>query len=161
MDAEDELERVRSRALDAIVSGLREAFDVQRCTLRLDVPGEVFPVVHEALAPPANSLIGEQRVALRSQPVVQALTSGTDQVVQPDTRAASQNPAFLQMLEVYGGMQAQIVTAVRRDGQLVGIVSLHELRAPRDWTTEETSLARIGAELIASLLNADGEGDPE
>src|SRR5580698_8257699 len=104
MATEDALDRIRAGALDAIVSGLREVFDVQRCTLRLDIVDDVFPVVHEALAAPARSLIGDRRVPLRGQPVVEALLAGTDQVVQPDTRAASDVPAFVQMLEVYGGM---------------------------------------------------------
>ena len=102
------MDRARGAALDAIVAVLREAFDVPRCTLRLDVEGDVFPVLHEACTPPAHSLIGDRRVALPGQPVVEALLGGADQVVQPDTRAASSDPAFLAMLELYGGMGAQI-----------------------------------------------------
>ena len=148
------VDQICSEALDALVAGLREAFDVQRCTLRLDVPDDVFPIVHDALAEPAGSLIHDRRVDQRAQPVVAALLGGAAQVVQADTRQASDDPAFLAMLEVYGGMQAQIVTAVRDDGRLVGILSLHELRGPRDWTSDEISLARAGANMIGCLLGA-------
>lgn len=148
------LDHVLTGTLDVIVAKLLEAFNVQRCTLRLDVPGDVFPVMHEALTPTTNSLVGESRVDLRNQPVVQALLSGTDQVVQPDTRAASNDPAFHQMLEIYGGMRAQIVTAVRSRGRLVGIISLHELSSPRVWTVAELELARAGAEMVSGVLAA-------
>jgi GAF domain-containing protein len=160
MTSDAALDRIRSRALDTIIAGLREAFDVQRCTLRLDVPGDVFPVAHEALGNSTRSLIGEQRVDQRRQPVVEALLGGVDQVVHVDTRQASDDPAFLRMLEIYGGMRAQIVTAVRGDGgRLLGIVSLHELRSPRDWTPGELALARAGADMVACLLSVSGSLD--
>ena len=53
-----------------------------------------------------------------------------------------------------GGMAAQIVTAVRPGGRLRGIISLHDLRAPRRWTAEETELARRAAALTAAILEA-------
>lgn len=146
------LDRARGAALDAIVAVLREIFDVQRCTLRLEVEGDFFPVLHEACTPPAHSLIGDRRVALPGQPVVEVLLGGADQVVQPDTRAASNDPAFLRMLDLYDGIGAQIVTAVRRDGRLLGMISLHQLGGPRSWTAEEAALAREAAELVAQLI---------
>ena len=60
------------------------------------------------------------------------LARGERQVVQEDCRAASADPAFHAMLERYGGMRAQVVTGIRDDaGELVAILSVHELRAPR------------------------------
>jgi GAF domain-containing protein len=91
-------------------------------------------------------------VALRGQPVVEALLGGAEQVVQPDTRAASDDPAFLAMLDLYGGMGAQIVTAVRCEGRLLGAISLHQLGRARDWTPEEVALARDAAALVARML---------
>ena len=70
MDVADPLVRLRNAALQAIVDELRAMFDVGRCTLRRDVPGEPFPVVHEALAPGVGSLIGDTSVSLAGQPVV-------------------------------------------------------------------------------------------
>ncbi len=147
------LQRIRGAALDAIIAALREAFAVQRCTLRLDDEGELFPVRHESSIPPASSLIGDRSVALRGQPVAEALLGGAAQVIQPDTRAASEDPAFLRMLELYGGLGAQIVTAVRCEGRLVGIISLHQLGGPRAWSTEEAELAQAAADLVARILD--------
>jgi GAF domain-containing protein len=146
------LQRIRAAALDTIVAALRESFCVQRCTLRLDTAGELFPVIHESIVEPAHSLIGDRSVALPGQPVVEALLAGADQVIQSDTRAASSDPAFLAMLELYDGMGAQIVTAVRRDGRLLGMISLHQLGGPRDWSEAEATLAREGAELVARMI---------
>ena len=89
--------------------------------------GRDFPVVHESLGEGAATLVGERTVVLRGQPVVEALLSGVDQVVQEDCPAASDDPAFHAMLAAYGGLSAQIVTAVRDGDRLVGIVSVHVL----------------------------------
>jgi len=154
------IDQIRAAALDAIVAALREAFDVQRCTLRLDVEGDLLPVAHESRVPPAHSLIGDRRVALPGQPVIEALLGGAEQVVQPDTRAASDDPAFLRMLDLYDGMGAQIVTAVRCDGRLAGAISLHHLGGPRQWTARETELARAAAALVARMLDDEPGGAP-
>jgi GAF domain-containing protein len=72
--------------------------------------------------------------------------------VQDDCRAAFDDPAFRRMLDVYGGLAAQIVTPVVVDGAVRAIVSLHQLGAPRTWTPEEIALARETAEQLGALL---------
>src|SRR5436305_135432 len=104
---------LRAAALEAIVGSLREAVRVDRCTLRLEAPGDYFPVLHESRTPHAGTLIGDRKVPLQGQPVVEAILAGADQVVQPDTATASEDPAFQAMLIHYGGLGAQIVTPVR------------------------------------------------
>lgn len=143
---------LRDAALDAVVHALRTAFGVGRCTLRLDVPGDVFPVVFESRAEGVGTLIGDTRVSLRGQPVVEAMLSGVPQVVQHDCATASDDPAFQRMLGIYGGMASQIVTAVRVGGELRGIVSLHQLGTPRTWTDQETELATRGCALVGAIL---------
>jgi GAF domain-containing protein len=153
VDAADPLERLRHAALQALVDELRAMFDVGRCTLRRDLPGETFPVVHEALAAGVGSLIGDTTVSLAGQPVVRVLQDERRQVVQPDARAAfPDDPAFQAMLGRYGGMRAQIVTPVVVGGELRAIISLHELRDARAWTDEETELAARAAVLAARVL---------
>jgi len=147
------IDPIRGAGLDAIVGALREAIGVQRCTLRLEVEGDLLPVVHESIVAPARSLIGDRSVALPGQPVIEAILGGAEQVVQPDTRAASSDPAFLAMLEHYGGMGAQIVTAVRDGERLVGVISLHHLGGAREWSAAETGLALATAALVARMLS--------
>ena len=49
------------------------------------------------------------------------------------------------MLEAYGGLAAQIVTPVLREGRLEAILSLHQLGAPRRWTEDEIATASTHA----------------
>jgi GAF domain-containing protein len=138
--------------LEDVLRDLLETTRASRVTLRRDVPGgPPFPVVEEVLAPGVGSIRGETSVHLPSQPVVLEVKRGV-QVVQDDSARAYDDPAFLRMLEAYGGLAAQIVTPVMRDGRLEAILSLHQLGAPRAWTAEELSATRRAAERIGELL---------
>jgi GAF domain-containing protein len=154
MDSVGEVLQLRDAALQTVIDELRASYDVGRCTLRLEHPDELFPVVVESRASGVGSLIGDRTVDLRGQPVVEALASGAGQVVQDDSAAASDDPAFQRMLVAYGGLAAQIVTAVRPGGRLRGIISLHELRGPREWTAPEIALAVRAAGLVGAIIEA-------
>jgi GAF domain-containing protein len=143
---------LRAAALESIVVTLRQEVDVDRCTLRLDVAGEYFPVVHESRTASTGTLIGDRGVSLQGQPVVTAILAGAEQVVQRDCPSASDDPAFQAMLAHYGGLGAQIVTPVRDGASLVGIISLHHLGGPRDWSARELALGRAGATLVRRLM---------
>jgi GAF domain-containing protein len=138
--------------LDDVLRDLLETTRASRVTLRRDVPGgSPFPVVAEALAPGVGSLRDERSVHLPTQPVVLEVRRGR-QVVQDDAAAAYEDPAFQQMLEAYGGLAAQIVTPVVRDGRLEAILSLHQLGARRHWTDDEVAAATRAAERVGELL---------
>ena len=98
-----------------------------------------------------SSLRQERTVDLQTQPVVAQVRDG-QQVVQDDTRAAFDDPQFQKMLDTYGGLAAQIVTPIFRDGRLVAIVSLHQLGEPRRWTPDEVAAASLAAQRIGELL---------
>jgi GAF domain-containing protein len=139
-------------ALDDVLRDLLETTRASRVTLRRDLPdGQPFPVVEEVLAPGVGSIRQVTSVHLPSQPVVLQVQGGV-QVVQDDSARAYDDPAFLRMLEAYGGLAAQIVTPVMRDGRLEAILSLHQLGAPRAWTAEEVAAARRAAERVGELL---------
>jgi len=138
--------------IDSILGDLLRALGASRVTLRQDLPGEyAFPVTHEALAPGVPSLVDERTVDLRNQPVVRELMRG-QQVVQPDCRAAFDEPAFQQMLETYGGLAAQVVTPIILGDRLAAIVSLHQLGTPRAWTDAEVAACTGTADRVAQLL---------
>lgn len=123
-----------------------------RVTVRRDVPGgDPFPVVEEALAPGVGSLRGERTVHLPTQPVVLEVQAGR-QVVQDDCASAYDDPDFQRMLVAYGGLAAQIVTPVSRDGRLDAILSLHQLGAPRHWSEAEIAAATRAAQQVGELL---------
>ncbi len=154
--------RLRAEALEAIVGELRASVGVNRCTLRLEVPGEYFPVVHESRTTGTGTLIGDRGVSLQGQPVVEAILGGATQVVQPDTATASEDPAFQAMLAHYGGLGAQIVTPVRERGNILGIISLHHLGGAREWSAREKEAALDAAELVRRLVapSAPVTGEP-
>jgi GAF domain-containing protein len=138
--------------INVILADLLARTDASRVTLRQDEPGDyAFPVTHESLAPGVSSLRQERTVDLKTQPVVALLRNG-GQVVQDDTRAAFDDPEFQKMLDTYGGLAAQIVTPILRDGRLVAIVSLHQLGQPRRWTPDEVAAASLAAQRLGELL---------
>ena len=138
--------------IESVLEELRAELGADRVTLRRDLPGDyAFPVTDEALGPGAGSLREERTVDLRTQPVVALLRRG-EQVVQHDSRAAFDDPAFHAMLDAYGGLAAQIVTPVQISGELRAIVSLHQLGAPRTWSNDEVAACTRAAEQIAALL---------
>ena len=138
--------------LEDVLRDLLETTGASRVTLRRDLPGpSPFPVVAEALAPGVGSLREERTVHLPTQPVVLELLRGR-QVVQDDSAAAYDDPAFQRMLEAYGGLAAQIVTPVVRGERLEAILSLHQLGAPRHWTDAEVDAATRAADRVGGLL---------
>jgi GAF domain-containing protein len=141
---------LQGAVLQSFVEKLRLMFGVGRCTLRLPLRG-TFPVVYEALADGVGSIVDDTQVDLRGQPVVRVIQEERRQVVQEDCRRAHDDPAFQRMLDVYGGLGAQIVTPVLVDGELRGILSLHHLGGPRTWARAETELA-VEAALLASRI---------
>lgn len=139
-------------ALEDVLRDLLDTTGASRVTLRRDLPGaQPFPVVEEALAPGVTSLRDERSVHLPSQPVVLEVRRGR-QVVQDDCAVAYEDPAFQRMLAAYGGLAAQIVTPVVRDGKLAAILSLHQLGEPRQWTADEVAAATRAAERVRALL---------
>ena len=59
------------------------------------------------------------------------------------------------MRETYGGLAAQIVTPVMPNGSVEGIVSLHQLGLPRQWTDEEIGACSAAAARVrrAALMH--------
>src|SRR6266567_3232430 len=138
--------------IDAILSDLLAETGASRVTLRQNLRGEyAFPVTHEALAPGVGSLRDEHTVDLRTQPVALEVAAGR-QVVQDDSATALDDPAFHRMRAIYGGLAAQIVTPVDRDGGgVAGIVSVHQLGTPRHWTDAEVEACRKAATRLEEL----------
>jgi GAF domain-containing protein len=137
--------------IDAILGELLAATGASRVTLRQDLPGDVFPVTNEALANGTPSIKGVATPDMARQPVVLEVQQGR-QVVQDDCLQASDEPHFRAMLELYGGLRAQIVTPVVRAGCVVAIVSLHQLGRTRDWTGAEIEAASETARRVDEAL---------
>ena len=135
-------------ALQDIVDRLLEELDASRITLRLDTPGEIFPVRYEALAPGIRSIKGDTSVGdLREAKTFQWVERERRLLVQDDTLDADP-PVPPALVDVYGA-RAQMLAPVEREGRLVGIVSVHYAPGPREWTPEDRAVlerARAGVE---------------
>jgi GAF domain-containing protein len=137
--------------IDAILRELLDATGASRVTLRRDMPGDVFPVTNEALADGTPSIVGLATPDMARQPVVLQVQQG-HQVVQDDCLAASDEPHFREMLELYGGLRAQIVTPVVEEGRVAAIVSLHQLGETRHWREDEIAAASDATRRVGELL---------
>lgn len=139
----------------AILEELVASTGASRATLRHRTEGAGdagFPVVVEALAAEAGSIRTLSTPNMGGQPVVLRVLTG-EQVVQDDCRTAFPgDEPFHRMLELYGGMRAQIVTPIVEDGATVAILSLHELKRPRAWTAAEIDQCREATRRIQALL---------
>jgi GAF domain-containing protein len=141
-----------SAEIEPVLQAVLAETGASRVTLRRGRSGDyAFPVTDEALAPGVPSLREERTVDLGAQPVAVEVRQGR-QVVQDDCRTAYDDPAFQRMLDTYGGLAAQIVTPVVGNGEVAGILSVHQLARPRRWTEEEATACRRAAERIAELL---------
>jgi GAF domain-containing protein len=155
------LEDLRSAATQAILDRLRTALGVQRCTFRQPVQDAyAFPVTFESRAEGLRSLLGDFTIVQTGQPVIVKLLAERKQVVQEDCRVASTDPLFHKMLAHYGGMRAQVVTPFIIGDQLKGVLSVHELRDVRAWTTAEKALAAEAAALIGTIFEIEGRAQP-
>jgi len=131
-----------------LLQELLDGMHASRVTLR---HGEGFPVVEEVLAPGVHSIAEENTLDMRTQPVAVEVASGR-QVVQDDSAAAYDDPEYHRMRALYGGLAAQIVTPVFADGEVVAIISLHQLGTTRHWTEAEVARCREVAARVADLL---------
>jgi GAF domain-containing protein len=137
--------------IDRVLEELLAVTGGSRVTLRRPAHDDVFPITNEALAAGVPSIRGVATPQMGTQPVVLEVQQGR-QVVQADCLAASAEPHFREMLELYGGLRAQIVTPVLRDAEVAAIVSLHQLGRSRQWTGAEVAAASRAAERVGDLL---------
>ena len=142
-----------SDAIEQLLEQLRTELAVQRVTVRVDVPDAVFPVRYEVLAPGVASL-RHDTTDMAKQPVPRVLAEHGGQVVQEDAAAAfPDDPGFHRMRVRFGGLRAQIVTGCYRDGRLLALLSIHDLRGPRSFIPAERERCRDAAATIAGMLD--------
>jgi GAF domain-containing protein len=88
--------------------------------------------------------------------VVLEVTSGR-QVVQDDCEPLfPDDAAFHAMRALYGGLRAQVVTPVVAGGEVVAILSVHQLAIPRAWSDEEIAACSRTAQQLAALVGRPG-----
>ena len=144
----------RSIAYQSIIEELRGKTDATRTTLRLDTPGQVFPVVAEALGPGARSIAGDSSIDLRAAATFEYLDSQQRNLIQADC-SAGDFPAPPELIEFYG-VKAQMLAPLVRDGRLIGIISVHYAPSTREWTEEDVAALDDAARRVSDELAAGG-----
>lgn len=139
-----------SGSLEQIAAELLEATGASRVTIRLDTPGEVYPVAAEAVAPDMRSIRGATEIDLRKAETFRFLDRERQTLVQRD--CLRDEPAVpAELIELYG-VRAQILVPVVSAGGLAGIVSVHHAATVRDWTEAEVAAAEAAAARVRDLL---------
>jgi GAF domain-containing protein len=64
--------------------------------------------------------------------------------------------AFHAMRALWGGIRAQVVTPVVAGGEVVAVVSVHQLGCARHWSDEEVAACSRAAEQLAVLVGRPG-----
>src|SRR5262249_34846162 len=136
---------------DEIVEKLLTDLGASRTTIRLDRPDATFPVVAEALAPGMRSIAGETSIDLRAAPTFVFLAEERRPLIQANV-LDTEHPPPPELIELYGA-RAQMLAPILRDGEMVGILSVHYAPGPREWTVEDIATLERAAEQIRAQLD--------
>lgn len=133
-----------------IVEDLLEATGAFRAVLRVNRPGENFPVVAEALGPGATSDAAPLPYDLREVETVKFLMREKRILVQNDTRQPPSPPR--EMIEEEG-IGAQMLAPLLRDGELIGVIALHHRGGPREWSPDDVAALEHAVERVHGELS--------
>jgi maleate isomerase len=139
-----------------ILEELLRSTGASRTTLRLDLPDQdagLDEVVAEALAPGVHSIRGDTSIRnLRGTSTVRFLEEQRRPLVQNDCLADDLAPPP-ELIELYG-VRAQMLAPIVREGRLAGVISVHYVPGPRQWSAENIAALREAAERVQRVLDA-------
>ena len=126
-----------SPTYDDLAKGLLDATSAGRTTIRVIDSDGGFPVVAEATARGVRPIRDTTDIDLHKAETVVHIKRTHEPLLQEDLEhAIPQVPR--QLIELYG-VKAQMLGPVVVSGTLVGIVSVHDVAGPREWSTEDRS----------------------
>jgi len=142
---------VTQTSYQPLVDELLQELGASRVTLRIDdVPGEVFPVKAESLAPGINSIAGDRTLPIRQSETFKWVERERRVLVQDDILASPITPA--PALTGRYGARSQMLAPVFRGDDLVGLVSIHHVGEPRTWSPDEVALLERAVERLEADL---------
>jgi maleate isomerase len=136
--------------LQDVVDGLHEAVGASRTTIRVETPGDVFPVVAERVSPGVTPIAGEGAIDLRAAKTFQFLERELKPLIQDDLSTDPLAPPP-ELVRRYG-VKAQMLAPVVRDGRMVAFVSIHYLPTARRWSPRDVTLLGEAAHRVGELL---------
>jgi maleate isomerase len=139
-----------------ILEELLRSTCTSRTTLRLDLPDQGFgldTVTAEALAPGVRSISDDTSIRnLRGTSTVRFLEEQRRPLVQNDCLADDLGPPP-ELIELYG-VRAQMLAPIVREGRLAGVISVHYVPEPRQWSAEDIAALRETVERVQRELDA-------
>ena len=142
-------------SFQGIMEDLLGSADASRTTLRLDLPGEdtgLDAVVAEAHAPGVRSIRDDTSIRnLRDVSTVRFLEEQRRPLVQNDCLADDLAPPS-ELIELYS-VKAQMLAPIVRDDRLIGVISVHYVPGPRDWSSDDVATLRDAAERVQRELD--------
>jgi maleate isomerase len=142
--------------VDTILKTLLGTTRASRTTLRIDLPLfglHVNAPAAEALAPGVHSIKNKTSLDQRSAVAIKWLEKNRRVFVEDDCLNTTPEVApEKEVTEVYG-IRSEMVAPVIRHSDLVGWVSVHNVRGPHMWT--KTEIAAIEAACVQVLRELD------
>jgi maleate isomerase len=139
-----------------ILEDLLESTGASRTTLRLDLPDQdagLDVVAAEALAPGVRSIRDDTAIRnLRGTSTVRFLEEHRRVLVQNDCSADDLAPPP-ELIEHYG-VRAQMLAPIVREGRLAGVISVHYVPGPREWSAEDVAALQQATERVQRELDA-------
>jgi GAF domain-containing protein len=127
-----------------------------RTTIRLDLPSFGFALskpAAEAKRSGVAGLLEQSAPGIENAPPVEYLRRERKILVQDDVKAASPDSATpAELIDSYG-LRAQILGPILRDGKLIGIISVHDVTAPRRWTEAEQKALQRAVNRTEEILS--------
>jgi maleate isomerase len=145
---------------EAILRGLLEETNASRTTLRIDLPQfglNVNAPAAEALAPGVHSIKQQTSLDQRKAVAIKWLEKNRRVFVEND--CLNTTPDVAPEKEVTGvyGIRSEMVAPVIRKDDLIGWVSVHNVRGPHQWTTSEIAAIEVAcAKVRRELESVDG-----
>jgi GAF domain-containing protein len=138
-----------------ILEDLLGSTDASRTTLRLDLPDQgagLDEVAAEALAPGVRSIRSDTAIRnLRDSATVRFLEERRTPLVQEDCSMADPVPPP-ELIELYG-VRAQMLAPLIRDDGLVGVISVHYVPGPREWSAQDRAALEEAVERVQRELD--------
>lgn len=148
-----EVER-KLAAFQEVLDDLLEATSSSRTTIRLDSPSDGFhldAVAAEALAAGIRTLKDDTLITnLREVPTVRFLDEERRLLVQNDCLTADPEVPR-KLIELYG-VKAQMLGPLLREGDLIGVISVHHNLGPREWSARDIEALQDAVHRVQQTL---------
>jgi maleate isomerase len=142
---------------EAILGSLLKATNASRTTLRVDLPQFGFNVngpAAEALAPGVHSIKDKTSLDQRNAVAVKWLEKNRRVFVENDCLHTT--PDVAPEPEVTGvyGIRSEMVAPIIRNDDLIGWVSVHNIRGPHAWTKSEIAAIEAACAEVSREIGA-------